>query len=55
MDRDALADAEDPQVHDSDRADDQAHRDEVQRLAERPDPVVSRDEVADPRRYHEIR
>ena len=47
LDRDALRDAENAQVDDADGAEQHAHADEVQRLAERPNPIVRRDEVAD--------
>ena len=42
-----LRDAENAQIDDADGAEQHAHADEVQRLAERPHPIVRRDEVAD--------
>ena len=47
LDGNALRDAENAQIDDADGAEQRAHADEVQRLAERPHPIVRRDEVAD--------
>ena len=53
-DRDALADPEHPRVDEADSADDRGHSEEVEDLADRPDPVVGRDVVVEAGLQHQM-